>query len=79
MKKEWKKISERLPYCFERGNWDGLRSNFLLVVDKHGMFYVARLYNGIIDGCEFACWYDNNDYELDNIVMWIELPKLPNE
>ena len=76
---KWKEVSKRLPTCFESGDWDGLRSNFVLVADKHGMYFIGRCYSGRMDGNEFDEWYTADDFEIDNVVLWMELPKLPNE
>lgn len=67
-------ITERKPHCFESGNWDGLRSEYVVVWDSNGDSAIARLYSGFIDGSEFNEFYSNSDFELQNIVSWMPLP-----
>lgn len=62
------------PIAYEIGNWDGKRSNEVVVEDDDGEKYIARLYEGFLDGSEFKDWIDNNGYTLFNIIKWIELP-----
>lgn len=70
---DWIKVEERLPFCYERGNWDGLRSHQVLCKDKDGTCYIGLVYEGILDGSKFADWYDSKGWELKNIVEWKEL------
>jgi hypothetical protein len=66
----WISVEERLPHCLESGNWDGRRSDFVIVEDVDGLPHIGRLYSGHIDGTDFNDWYDNKDCELRNIVKW---------
>jgi len=71
----WIYTKDRLPRVWVRGNWDGLKSDEILVEDRNGKRYIATLYSGFIDGDDFNDWYNNNDYEItEDIVRWIEIP-----
>ena len=66
----WISVEDELPICYESGDWDGLRSDFVLVKNKNGAWRKGRLYSGIIDGSKYSDWYDEYDFELDNITHW---------
>jgi hypothetical protein len=66
----WISVEERLPHCLELGNWDGRRSDFVIVEGVDGLPHIGRLYSVHIDGTDFNDWYDNKDWELSNIVKW---------
>jgi hypothetical protein len=76
---EWISVKDRLPICFESGNWDGLRSDLVLVIDSKGDMFVALVYNGFMDGSEFTNWYNKTDYELNEITHWQKLPEPPKQ
>jgi hypothetical protein len=68
---KWISVKDRLPICFESGNWDGLRSEFMLVELKDGSYDIARLYKGVLDGNEFADWYDKVDFDFTSpVIKW---------
>ena len=66
----WIPVEEKLPACFESGEWNGARSEFVLVKHSDSSWRKARLYYGILDGQKYNDWYDENDYELGNITHW---------
>lgn len=66
----WIPIEEELPICFESGEWDGKRSEFVLVKHSNSNWRKGRIYSGILDGHKYNDWYDENDYELGNITHW---------
>ena len=66
----WVNVTERTPSCFMSGGWDGLKSEPVLAQDKDGKYYVAVVYQGILDGNKFCDWYDIADYEIHNVVKW---------
>lgn len=63
-------VKEGNPICFESGNWDGKRSDLVLVETKQGRFYIARMYSGTMDGSTFNDWCDQNDAYLQDIIQW---------
>jgi len=67
---EWIKVTDEMPICYETGNWDGKRSDFVLAKDDDGDWYKARVYEGIMDGNHYADWFSSEDYELVNIIEW---------
>lgn len=76
-KMEWKYTENNdFPIAYETGNWDGKRSDEVLVVDDIGRKMVARLYEGTMDGSNFKDWYDNEDYSIEReIVKWLNIPE----
>ena len=66
----WISVEDELPIWYESGDWDGLRSDFVLVKNKNGAWRKGRLYSGIMDGNKYSDWYDEYDFELDNITHW---------
>lgn len=76
VRSQWIKVSERPPLCFRSGNFDGLKSDPILVKDKNNTAFVAIAYAGTLDGSKFLDFYDHtNDYELCNITHWYEIPE----
>jgi hypothetical protein len=72
----WKKIEVEKPIAFESGNWDGKRSNFVLTASKDGNYSIARMYEGFMDGSHFCDFYDERDYEVENVEYWMPIPEL---
>lgn len=58
------------PTALETGEWDGKRSDWVLVVDETGLPRVGRVYSGRMDGSEFNDYYDTHDYELKGVTHW---------
>lgn len=69
----WIKVDDRLPHAYQTGNWDGKKSDEVLAEDKNGKKYIAVLYSGFLDGDDFNDWYNNNDYEIKDVVRWCEI------
>ena len=67
---EWTDINKRKPLAFEKGDWDGLKSELILVKDILGQIFVATMYEGVLDGSEFCNFYTTNDFELINVQLW---------
>jgi hypothetical protein len=72
----WKDIKEETPHAYESGNWDGLKSDPVLAVDKNGKFHIAVVYEGHMDGSHFIDFYDTRDFELRDITHWCKIPML---
>jgi hypothetical protein len=72
----WNRIEDKKPIAYEKGIWDGLRSDKLLVRTKSGEVRIAVMYAGFMDGSEFCEFYDDRDYDVKEITHWaeIELP-----
>ena len=76
MKQFWNKLSEKKPNSYKTGHWDGKISDDILFADSNGLFYVGKCYQGVIDGTEFCSFCDQNDYEIDNVTHWAEIPEI---
>lgn len=67
---QWISIHDRKPRCTENGSWDGLKSERFIGKDSNGFYHVATMYEGIMDGNYFYNFYDDNDFEVFDIVLW---------
>lgn len=76
LKPFWKKLSEQKPNSYQTGHWDGRQSDTILFADLNGRFYVGKCYQGIMDGNEYIDFYDHNDYEVQNVTHWAEIPSI---
>ncbi len=69
----WYKLENKKPIAIEKGCWDGLRSDKMLVATGNNKIHIAVMYQGILDGCEFCDFYDDTDYKIENVVLWAEI------
>lgn len=68
---DWKKLRDETPIALKSGNWDGLKSDTLLLISQEGRVHVGEMYEGCIDGNHFRNFYDPiSEYEIENVVMW---------
>jgi hypothetical protein len=67
---KWISVEDELPRAWETGDWDGRKSDTVLVKTKKGNIHIADLFHGIIDGSEFADFYSDNDYQLTDVTHW---------
>jgi len=67
---EWIKTEDESPLAYETGEWDGKRSDFVLAKNKFGNIYIARTYEGIIDGSKFCDFAEKDDSIISHIVEW---------
>ena len=74
---EFKKVKDQEPYCWESGDWDGRKSDPLLVYTSDKEYHVATAYSGTMGGSKFLQFYDNWDYEIEDVTHWAELPHFP--
>ena len=73
----WKKLIDETPIATESGDWDGLKSEALIVIDEGGTRYIAVMYEGIIDGSEFIYFQnEGSGYYIDNVVHWAYIPPI---
>ena len=70
----WTRIEQRKPLAIESGDWDGLKSEAILVADKDGKYHVAVMYESNLDGSYFYEFCDNNDFEVKNVTHWMQIP-----
>lgn len=69
----WHKLSEKKPIAFISGNFDGLKSEKVLVCTRSGRYYVAEMCEGILDGSKFCDFYDDRDFLIDYVLYWTEI------
>lgn len=65
----WRDINNSKPIAFESGNWDGLRSEKIIVKDVFDEFYIATMYLVLAD----ITFYDKNEYEIENVTHWANI------
>lgn len=69
----WYKLQERKPIATESGDWDGLRSSKVLVGTMAHTIHIATMYEGMM-GSEYFCnFVDENDFEINNVILWAEI------
>ncbi len=73
---KWEYIKNGTPITYESGNWDGLRSDEFVIETDAGDRYIARLYEGYMDGASFQEWYENSDWAISGeVVRYLKLPE----
>lgn len=66
----WKNVNEQPPFAMESGNWDGLRTDWLLVCTRKSEYHVAKAYVGTMDGCEFCTFEDNEGWLVEGVTHY---------
>jgi len=69
----WYYLKSKKPLATESGCWDGLKSDKILVCTISGKYHIVEMYEGFMDGSDFCNFYDERDYEIDNIVCWTNI------
>lgn len=69
----WYKIENRKPIATESGCWDGLRSSKILVATRSRAIHIVEMYEGFLDGSDFCNFYDDRDFEIENVILWAEI------
>ena len=67
---QWIKVEDETPLAYETGEWDGKRSVFVLAKNKFGNVYIARTYEGVIDGNKFCYFAEKDDTIISHIIEW---------
>ena len=73
----WIDVKKQKPIATESGPWDGLRSSKVLVCTYQRTYHIAVMYEGILDGNEFCDFYDDRDFEIENVEWWTEIDEAP--
>lgn len=69
----WKDINITKPLATETGEWDGKKSDEVLVYTKNKRKFVASMYHVIIDGIESFDFYDDRDFDIKDVILWTEI------
>ncbi len=69
----WHNIQENPPVATKTGNWDGFKSDKILVATQNGGIYVAEMYEGVQDGQKFRDFFDPDEFEITNVIKWTEI------
>jgi hypothetical protein len=67
---EWVSAEEKTPICSEVGNWDGKRSEIVMVKTVEGEIITARLYSGFLDGKNFNEWAETRYSYIIHVFEW---------
>ena len=74
---DWIRVDERTPRTYETGDWDGKRSDLVLLVTEFDDIKVGRLYEGFMDGVHFKEWADGDSWTIDErIIKWLPIPSI---
>lgn len=74
----WTKVSDNAPTTYMTGDFDGKKSDDVLVVMPDGSIKIAALYAGTMDGHDFMEWTDDRLYIMDETpVYWMKIPNAP--
>ena len=57
------------------GGWDGKKSDKILVCTRSGQYHVAVMYHVKMDGSESFDFYDDRDFEIQNVQYWTEIDR----
>ena len=71
----WNDVKKKKPHAYQSGGWDGLKSDKVLVCTGSGKYHVAEMYAGVMDGSEFNDFYDDRDFEIENVAFWTEIDR----
>jgi hypothetical protein len=77
---QWFFTEDKLPMCYETGNWDGKKSDLILAETITGKQFLAECYEGTMDGSYFFDWYfvdtiSKNDWCVnETISRWLTIP-----
>ena len=69
----WHNIKDKQPIATQTGNWDGFKSDKILVATKNEKICVVEMYEGVHNGYKFRNFYDHDDFEIFNVVKWTEI------
>ena len=80
MENNWFDIENVKPLEWESGDWDGLRTDLVLVATDKCEILIARAYVDYI-GASYNCiWCDVHDFEINgNVTHWQHLPEFPQD
>lgn len=74
----WINPKEQTPLAWEEGNWDGKKSDNVLAITHYGRPFIARVYEGTLDGEKFLDWYDDDDTLHERgVLCWMKIPEWP--
>ena len=71
--KRWIPVGERLPLCYKIGEFDGMKSEQILVKTKDGNCETAFCYSGMSGNNKFYDFYDSIDFEIKDVIEWREI------
>lgn len=71
----WYDVSKRKPLATETGGWDGKKSDKILVCTRSRQYHVAVMYHVIMDGSESFDFFDDKDFDIQNVQYWTEIDR----
>jgi len=75
----WHDVNKKPPIAFEAGNWDGFRSDMILICTWAKKYHVAYMYGTTNEDGSFSrAFYDvNTEFEIVNVRWWAEIDEAP--
>ena len=76
----WIDPNKELPLCVSTGNWDGKQSDIVLAETITSKKFLAKCYEGFMDGAAFFDWYqvdelNRNDWLVtETVSRWMKIP-----
>ena len=73
---KWKNLNQSRPVCYKNGEWDGLQSDLFVIETSDRSRFLARAYEGVMDGRKFFSIHeDGTDGDLTDVAeKWLEIP-----
>lgn len=70
-------LNDDEPFCFEKGEWDGLRSELLLIKTRQGKFHIARNYKGVHNNYHFSDFIEEySDLDIIDVEQWVTIASI---
>jgi hypothetical protein len=78
IKGKWIDIEKQKPLAWEKGEWDGNRTDFVLIATDKQEILIARAYENFIGGIHTLDWYQKDDFDVKgNVTHWQKLSEHP--
>jgi hypothetical protein len=70
----WCSLKEKKPLAYKSGYWNGKKSDMVLVTTQGGEYFVAEMYEGVLDGEAFCNFYEvQSDFEIKDVAYWTDI------
>ncbi|HFK5563467.1 TPA: hypothetical protein ACGZ9C_003135 [Elizabethkingia anophelis] len=71
---KWNSVKDKMPLAYKTGDWDGKKSDPILVMGEDDKYRVATYYEGYMDGTHFQEFYDDGEYLINKeVTHWLEI------
>lgn len=77
-KTKWIDIEKQKPLAWEKGEWDGDRTDFVLIATDKREILIARAYENFIGGIHTLDWVQKDDFDVKgNVTHWQKISEHP--